>query len=114
MTEKSAATAADVRNWLVAHPKSLAKLDPKAQATVLPNEAGQFPKGRLAASAYGVFNSGQSKAVYSLGNTREVAKVARKAAVSDRKAAARKAARKGVTIGQRGPVPAAFAVKHKG
>lgn len=113
MTEKSIATAADVRNWLVAHPKSLAKLDAKAQATVLPVE-GKFPKGRLAASAYGVFNSGQAKAVYSLGNTREVAKVARKAAVSDRKAAARKAARQGASIGKRGPIPAKFIVTHKG
>lgn len=111
---KSIATAADVRNWLVAHPKSLARLSPQAQATVLPNAEGNFPKGRLAQAAYVTFNKGQRKAEYVLGNTREVGKAEAKAAKQARQAAARKAARKGATVGTRGPLPKAFIVTPKG
>jgi hypothetical protein len=105
---KTVVTTAQARNWLVAHPKTLARLSPKAQATVVPDENGNFPKGRLAAEAINLHNKSNPKAVYVLGQTARVAKEADKAAKAARKAAARKASRKGVTIGQRGPLPKAF------
>jgi hypothetical protein len=108
---RSLATAAEVRNWLVSHPKSLARLSTKAQATVVPNDKGQFPKGRLSPEASEAFNKGQRKAEYVLGATKVTVAAQRKAAVAARKAATRKASRKGIVIGARGPLPKAFAPK---
>lgn len=108
---RSLATAADVRNWLVSHPKTLANLSAKAQATVAPNAEGKFPKGRLSPEAFNAYNKGQRKGEYVLGATKATAAAQRKAAVAARKAASRKASRKGVVIGARGPLPKAFAPK---
>lgn len=100
------APAAEVRTWLVAHPKSLAKVSAKGQATVLPDADGNFPKGRLAAEAFGVFNKSQRLAVYAPGNTHKAEVAAAKAALKARQ----RAAKKGHT-GTRGPLPLALRPK---
>lgn len=107
---RTPATAAEVRSWLVSHPKTLARLSEGAQRSV----TREGLRGRLSPEAYGAFNRGQRKAEYVPGNTLSAAQEAAKAAKAARKAAARKAARKGVTIGARGPLPKQFVAVSKG
>ena len=109
MSNKSLATAADVRTWLVAHPKSFARLSVAARNTVVAPE-GKSLRGRLHPEAFAAFNKGQRKAEYVLGATKVTAQAEAKAAAKARKSAATKAARKGATIGKRGPLPKAFRV----
>lgn len=110
---RTVATAAEVRAWLVAHPKTLGGLSEAAQRTVVRPE-GEALRGRLSPEAYNAFNKGQRKATYAPGNTRSLAVEAAKAAKAARKAAQRKASRKGAVVGTRGPLPKAFAVVPKG
>ena len=109
MSDKSLATAADVRTWLVSHPKTLARLPQAAQHTVVAPE-GKSLRGRLHPEAFAAFNKGQRKAEYVLGATTATSIAQAKAAAKARKNAATKAARKGETIGKRGPLPKAFRV----
>ena len=111
---KSIATATEARVWLIAHPKTLARLSPAAQRTVVRDAQGNLPKGRLHGEAITLHNRSNRKAEYVLGSTGEANKAAVKAAQAARKAAQRKASRKGATVGARGPLPKAYAGTPKG
>lgn len=110
---KSLAVTSEVRAWFVRNPKSFNALSPAAQRTVVRTDGGLL-RGRLHPEAIALHNQRNRKAEYVLGATAATAASLRKAAASDRKAAARKAARKGQVVGKRGPLPKAFAVTHKG
>lgn len=70
-------------------------------------------RGRIPQAAIDLYNTRTKGEGYVEGDVLASLAQAKKDAAKVRKAAARKAARKGVTIGSRGPLPKAFAVTPK-